>query len=81
MILSREEIEMLREDLLNIEGWLPDGQERMRALCDMALAFLAVPEELPTAWIVTGPSGYVYHFAAADGWKVDVAASQLPQKD
>ena len=39
--LSREEIEMLRDDILEASGWLPGGKDRIRILCDMALRSLS----------------------------------------
>ena len=39
--LDRDDIEQLREDLLNMEGWLPEGKARLSMLCDMALAALS----------------------------------------
>jgi len=40
LVLTREEIEILREELLADDGWLEGGKERVQALCSMALQSL-----------------------------------------
>lgn len=45
MTLTREEIEILQEELLRDLGWLEGGKDRLRALCAMAIRSSAGPGE------------------------------------
>jgi hypothetical protein len=41
--LTAEEIEIMREDLIEAGGWLPEGRARLSVLCDMAIRSLGGP--------------------------------------
>lgn len=55
--LAREEIEILREELLRDFGWLEDGKIRLNVLCDMALDGLRARIEGITRSASTGAKG------------------------